>query len=130
MALLRSVLVILSLSTVECLRMLPLRNAQPEMKAAVTGGSIGWLNVAAHALKDEAEALARVTARVARLLKKRKSASVAVSRLESLTVSRTYTEDLFYTWEPTPMPFIIDQDLSFEWGEAGDDEDEEDEIFY
>jgi hypothetical protein len=105
----------------------------PTMKAAVTSGSARWLNfpvAAASALKDEAAALARVAARVKRLLQKKERetpASVAIARLNELT--RT-TIEFTYVWESTPMPFIIDQDLEFEWGEAGLDEDEEDEIFF
>lgn len=102
------------------------------MKAAITGPT-GWLSfpvAAANTLKDEAVALARVTARVKRLMQKKQKqqsdtpASIAVARLAELT----RTDELTYVWEPTPMPFIIDQDLSFEWGEAG--EDDEDEVFH
>ena len=130
---LRSVLFLFALIVApsEGLRLTRLNKNGPNMKAAITG-STGWLRfpvAAANSLKDEAVALARVTARVARLMQKKQKqndtpASVAVARLTELT----RTDELTYVWEPTPMPFIIDQDLSFKWGEAG--EDDEDEVFY
>lgn len=135
---LRSILLLIAIGSADAMRMLPLRNQPPEMKAAITG-SAGWLNfpaAAASALKDEAKALARVSARVARIIKQRKAqkespASVAVARLQELKV-QAQPEELSFLWEPTQMPFIIDQDLSFEWGEASEEEeiDEEDGIFY
>ena len=71
-----------------------------------------------------------------RIIKQRKAqkespASVAVARLQELKV-QAQPEELSFLWEPTQMPFIIDQDLSFEWGEASEEEeiDEEDGIFY
>ena len=81
-------------------------------------------------MKDEAAALVRVSARVKRIVQKKErqkdtSASVAVARLSELTRS----DELTYIWEPTPMPFIVDQDLVFEWGEADDDDDDE-EVFF